>query len=434
VTIASKLRAALPWLGLGGAVAAVVGYAYPGLMTPTSLGALRQARSDFYDDSYAPAVSALWCVVDAVVAGPVGMFALHAAILAVACAAILRHAFTPRGALWATAGLLVFPPILASLAVVADGAIAAAWLALGAAALLRARASAAARTQPWLLALLPLFVATALDRGALVATLPLLLLLGRRRVLALGAWLVITLAAFGANALLARPSPNLWSSTRAAHDIVGTLRFAPGLVDEDLRPLLADTDLRTDTWIQRKAGLLYDPGDPSPPTGRATAITVSIGDVRVVMWRFPADGSAPPDAQRVALARAARQLAFAHPTAYLQHRRAVLANVLWVAARHPGGVAPPATSMRALADDAPIFAPWMYLVLALGLLPVVRRHRDVLALFASGIASVLALAFAATSVDYYQTLWLVTATCLGTLLVIARRARAQPAGGFASDV
>ncbi|MCW5807242.1 MAG: hypothetical protein KIT31_33100, partial [Deltaproteobacteria bacterium] len=68
-----------------------------------------------------------------------------------------------------------------------------------------------------------------------------------------------------------------------------------------------------------------------------------------------------------------------------------------------------------------LFLPWLYLALALALLPMARRDGAIAALLASGIAGELALAVAGHDANFRHAIWLVAATALGALLLVAAR-------------
>ena len=60
-------------------------------------------------------------------------------------------------------------------------------------------------------------------------------------------------------------------------------------------------------------------------------------------------------------------------------------------------------------------------LLALLLLPVARKYRDVLALLLSGIAIDLTLLPLASSPDFRYSHWLVTSVTISTIVLVARR-------------
>lgn len=426
--IAGAVRAAPPLLILAAGGIALLVYAYPGQMSDDAFELLRQARGRFFDDRYPPALPALWRHLELFVAGPAAILLVQGAAFLLGAFAILRRALSPRAAAWATCALVVFPPILAPLAQISSHALMAALLAAGAGPL--------AWAYPGLqrAGLGALLVATAVQPSAAVATLPLVLvhwrpeLDGRRRLLhAIVAWLAITVAAMGLDAFYAKQPAHPWHSTLAAFDLAGTLVRA----DAELGAL-DGTGFAGDRGAIRAR---YTPAEARP--------LVSGDDAP---WAFPSDGTAPPAAQRDALARAARAVAGDHPGAYLAHRLAVMRELLWLGTRHPDAAVLdrelPAVALRfgiptrsselqdawtsvlaALAAHTPLFVPWLYLAVALLLLPLARRHRDVLALLASGLAFEASLFVTATGAAYAPSLWPIASTCLAIVLLLARRVR-----------
>jgi hypothetical protein len=80
--------------------------------------------------------------------------------------------------------------------------------------------------------------------------------------------------------------------------------------------------------------------------------------------------------------------------------------------------------LTAVWRSIPIFLPWMYAAVALLLLPLARRHRDVLALLLSGLGLELSLLPFAATADYRYSHWMVVCTCIAAIALTARRARA----------
>jgi len=118
-----------------GWVVAVV-YAFPGMMTMDSIDQLTEARTGFYTDGHPPAMAALWRIVDTILAGPFGMLVLQTVAFVAGLYLLLRRAMRPRRAAVAASLLLVFPPILAPMAVIWKDCIMAGFLVLGTACLL----------------------------------------------------------------------------------------------------------------------------------------------------------------------------------------------------------------------------------------------------------------------------------------------------------
>jgi hypothetical protein len=173
----------------------------------------------------------------------------------------------------------------------------------------------------------------------------------------------------------------------------------------------------------------------------------AVADDDRAFWHIPWY-DAPPEAQRDALARAWWQLVRDHPRAYAEHRFAVMGEVL---SRNPGGVTWRGTlqgpqperkqlglgtewpsfqvalthGMQKLERATPLFVPWLYLVIALALLPLALRHRDLGAVLASGVLYEGTLLLLASSYDYRYSHWLVVATAITAVALTARRARAK---------
>lgn len=436
------------WLGL-------VLYAYPGYLSYDSVSQLLQARSGAYTGGHPPVMSALWGLLDRVMAGPLPMLLLQVTCALAGAFVILRRTLTPRAAAVAATLLLWAPPVAAVLAVIWKDAQMVGYLLLGAALL----GSASRRTRLAGLALLSL--ATAMRYNALAITFPLVLWLfvwspAHRRLarlaIATGAWLGITLAASLANRALTTPSAtagSLWHDTVALADITGTLRYAPDLPDDHLRTLLAGTPLRATTGIQAITRTVQRPDHLDAATVLAFGSGVYAPQLWLATWHvFDRPTTA---AERAAVARAWRAIVLGHPRAYLTYRWFVTAERL-----HLGGAVPPAVyawftdvldksgsglriehaatpsrlqgllqpAMQALGTGV-LFRPALYLGLALVLLAISVRRRDACALLLSGLANEAALFVLAPTIDYRYSIWLVVATLLVLVQRIAERLSAR---------
>lgn len=433
--VGRAVREAPPSFALAVGWFVVLLYAYPGQMNRDSFEALRQARTRFFDDAHPAAYTTLWRMLEWVVAGPTAMFLVQSAMFTLGLYTILRRVLSSRAAAWCTTGLLVVPPVLVPLAMISTHAMMAGFLALGTGALL----SDHRRVQ--IAGLAAMLGATAVQPSAVVATLPLVVLLftwgeGKRVLRALGAWLAITVVAFGLNAVLAKQPAHAWSSSLAMFDIAGTLAHAnEDVPDAALLATLGATGLRGELDVHSAIRTHYRPDDPLRlVTGEAAP------------WAPGPDGAAPPVKARAALARAARELASAHPGAYLRHRLAVFGELVWTAGFHPELAVPspdpPSDALKfgipvrvsdaqyamfrvfeVLAERTPLFAPWLYFVVALILLVLSRGHPDVRALIASGLAFQVSQLVTATGPAYGRSHWLIASTCVAAILLIARRRR-----------
>jgi hypothetical protein len=445
-SIGKRIAAAPPWFVLAVAWGVLVLYAFPGQMTQDSWDHLTEARSGIYTDGHPPAIDLLFRWVDYIVPGPFLMLVIQSAALLAGLYLILRRALSARGAAWATFGLYLYPPVMTAMAVIWKDSMMAGWLALGLVALFDHRLGVRC------LALVALFVASAVRYNAFAATLPVIALVFEWRpglarpariAVAVAAWLAITLAAFAANrALTVRPM-YVWQSTLAVYDIVGTLSHVDGeLADPELEQVLEGTGLLVHKDIHHTMRALYSTHNFAP----------IILDPVHPLWSLPIHGLDPaPEPVRDAVARAWWRVVTAHPGAYLQHRLAVTGGVLALGTSHVSGAVTRRDSFRYtdyvhqlglgtgwsplqdrwtrllqwIARVAPVFVPWMYLVIALVLVPLAWGHRDVLAILLSGLLYEATLVPLAASNDYRYSHWMVVTTCIAVVMLTARRARGE---------
>ncbi|MBA3451952.1 MAG: hypothetical protein H0T42_02505 [Deltaproteobacteria bacterium] len=420
-------------------------YAFPGIMTQDSYDHLREARDRLYSDGHPPAINLLWSVVDYFIAGPFGMFVIQSTCMLAGLYQVMRRAFDPRPAAWIAAAVFLFPPVMVPFGVIWKDPLMAGFLMLGFVGL------ASPRRAMRLLGLLGMFGATSVRYNAIAATLPLVVLLFewrpglhwlKRYPIAIVAWVVVTLSSFQLNARLADHKLELWSSI-AVFDIVGTLAFVDeDIPDEDLKKLFAGSDLLVQTNIHATARELYTPRDFLPVTNHPTK----------TMWSLPINGYVPPpEPQLNAIERAWKETIATYPVAYLKHRLSVMAEVVGLGvSRASGAIArrdfrsPDEVHLRGLGTGwsklqrkmtkwyvsivrhTPLFTVWMYIVIALVLLPLALRHRDVLALLLSGLALEASLVVLAPSPDYRYSHWLVICTIIAAIVLGVRRYRGSP--------
>ncbi len=390
-------------------------YAFPGHVTAEALAALRQARTPFFSDAYSPALPTLWRVLELVVAGPLGMLLLQVALVTGGTYALLRPTWGGRRAAWLTSALLVFPPVTVSIATIGPPSLALAFLVVGVAGL---RARVRVR---FLAGLLALTLAVAIWPTAALAACALLVMHFGWRMQARGAarWapavlvpVLVIITALGLDALFAKRPIERWHTGLAIVDITGTLaRTTPPLDDAARTTLLAGTGAGADH-----------------------------------RWTLPPDGAAAPLRQRRALATAARALATAHPGAFARQRLALLTDALWLTAWPAATVVParadpalarrfgvpPRTSetqdawqavIRALAAHTPLFAPWLYVLLAGAALAVVRGCVTTRALVVTGLALALALGVTAVDAAYVSVAPVVVCALLALLAALGARRR-----------
>jgi hypothetical protein len=414
-------------------------------MTMDSYDQLTEARAGFFTDSHPPAMSMLWRVVDAIYPGPLGMLMLQSLAFLAGLYIVLRRALPPLAASIAAALLFVFPPVFTPLAAIWKDSLMAGFLLLGVAGLTSVHRNAR------LAGLVACVVATAVRYNAPAATLPLIVILFtwspmpalRRYLVATSAWIAVTITSFGIGAALTDQPMHLWQSGQALMDIAGTLSHVDGtLSDDELRATLAGTQLRVDHDIHAALRKQYSPRDFSTLIG---------GDAR--LWDVPIAGTTPaPQAQRDAVTRAFWDVVTAHPGAYVASRLSTMRQVLALTdmpANSPvmhhrlqygellaklGVSADPSRlqwrwqkRFSHLADRhlPALFRPWIYLLLALALLPLCRGQRDVFALLLSGILLEATLLPLAAASDYRYSHWLVVCTCIAIVMLVARRLKAH---------
>lgn len=437
-----KLREAPPWLVLVAGWLIVIVFAFPGLMTQDSYDHLREARDRFYTDLHPPAMNLLWAISDYIVAGPFGILVVQNTCFLVGLHRIFKVTFAPRRAAWIAVAVHLFPPVLLPMAVIWKDSVMAGVTVLGVACLMRPER----RTQ--LAGLAWLFVASCVRYNAFAATLPLIFFLfqwkplvwWKRYPLAFGVWLAITVAAFGANRALTDRQMYFVDSSLAVFDIAGTLsNLDETLPDDELRRVLAGTEPQGDE-LHAKLRRLYSPRSFLPLVWPMKGPPV---------WNLPINGTEPaPEVQRDAIERAWKQVVMDHPRAYLAHRFAAYGELLGFSSEPsdagfvprkvmrpdlvgPYGLGLEASKlqrllsrpMAALRDHSPLFTPWLYLVLALVLLPLAWRHVDLRALLASAVVFELALFPLIQSPDYRYSHWMVICTVCAVIVLVARRAR-----------
>lgn len=442
--------------------ALLVLYAHPGYMSYDSVQQLLQARVGAYTGGHPPMMGVVWGALDALIPGPLGMLLVQVTCFLAGVSLLLRRAMTGRAAALATVAIGWLPPVSAVLAVIWKDAQMMAFLALGATLLVGERRGAR------LAGLALLFLATAMRYNALAITLPLVALLfvwdARHRwfvryPLALAAWGAITLAASVTNAQLSNDTGRIhvWHESLALLDLTGTLRHAPALDEAQLRAELAGVPL-TPLAATASPQAIARASHRADDLDAFTVSTFGSGVYVPALWvtaRHLFELPTTP-AQRAAVARAWRSIVLGHPAAYLAYRWEVTrerlhlgdaeipsATYVWftdvtnlaTATASTGHNAVPSRLQRPLqaamlwTGTSWLFRPWLYLALALALVPLARRQRAALALLLSGLANEALLFAVAPTIDYRYSAWLVAATLVALATMVPRRRRAGPAQG-----
>jgi hypothetical protein len=409
-------------------------YAFPGYMSSDSLVQLLDGRAHKYTDWHPPAMAAVWGVLDRIVKGPALMLLLQGSLFLIGSYRILRHVLCERGAAIAASAILLFPPVLAPMAVIWKDSQMAGLLLMAISLLLDPRK----RTQ--VIGVVLLTIATAFRDNGAAATLPVLVLLfrwptWRRRwtsaALACVLWVATIGAALTTNKLLTDTRQYPWYVSLGPADVIGVLKQSRPYSDEELLKIFEGTPLVQTTNIQQHCRTYYSP---------SSWWYYMSGPRRVFNWPVIPE-------HRTAIARAWRTMVFDNPGAYLLHRLRVFRLLISInhqdvmdpawhthvdqAKRAQPGEFYDATGVQASIGDALIwlarhtslFRPYLYLLLSLLFLPFAWRHRDVLALLASGISYELGLFFVAPSPDFRYSHWMVTCAILATVILVARRVK-----------
>ncbi len=426
-------------------------YAFPGMMTMDSLDQLREGREHFYTDGHPPAMAAMWRIVDAIIAGPFGMLMIQTGAFVLGLYWILKRAMQPRSAAIATVCVYVFPPVLAPMGVIWKDCVMAGFFLLGTGALFSEKR--------WVrvAGLACLGLATAVRYNAFAATLPPIVLLfawpgitgWRRYALATASWLAITLGAFAYDAAITDANMYVWQSSLAVLDITGTLAHVDDTIpDDELRQTFAGTKLLVDqdihAAIKKRYELCTEHGmDFEPLIARDGHL-----------WDLPLAGTTPaPKEQRDAITRTFWDVVMSHKGAYLAHRWLTTREVLGLSSHPVGAMVPTFHTQYGpymeklklgsgwsplqewmqrksvwLSKKTPVFRPWIYVVVALVLLPFAIRARntDVIAMLLSGLALEATLFPLAPTPDYRYSHWLVVTTLIAVVMMTARRSRGEP--------
>lgn len=415
-------------------------YAYPGVCTMDSFDQLKEGRAWFFTDSHPPIMAAIWGILDRIVAGPLPMLVLQSTMFLAGLYLLLKRAMAPRSAAIVTCVLLLFPPVLVPMAMIWKDCHMAGFLLLGTAGILDSRRNVK------LLGLGALVLATALRYNALGATLPLVVLLfewapGKRWLaryaIAIGTWFAVVVVAFSLNALLTDRKMHFWHSSMALADIVGTLAHVDeDIPDAELLRVLGPTQIRVQSDVHGTIRRLYKPHDFQQ---------LISGEQR--LWDVNITGDVPtPEPQRDAIGAAWKEIVFGNLGAHVAYRFDNFAETLGLRKEFHGatvvphhwqyqgmleymGLTPGATRLQRkthlanlwLAKHTPLFRPHVYMLLAVLLLALAWRHRDVLAILASGLCMELTMLPLGGTPDYRYSHWMVVCTCLGVVMLFARR-------------
>ncbi|KAB2902106.1 MAG: hypothetical protein F9K40_07935 [Kofleriaceae bacterium] len=395
-------------------------YAFPGYMSTDSVVQLHQARTGVRTDWHPPLMALLWGYLDRIISGPVLMLVLQTTLFFVGVFKLLARAFTPRVAALVTCAVVLFPPVVTTMAVIWKDSQMAAFFVAGTAAALSPHRRW--RVVGWLL----LGAAAAMRHNAPVAILPLAIFIvwtssSRSRLLrvAIGvlASLAVGIGAMAVNSALTKKREYPWYGSLALLDVAGTTRYSAPRSDAEMQHLLRDTGLVVTEDIHRRTKLAYQP---------RTWWWLSHGDGRI--WDYPTTKT-----QRLAIRRAWIDVVTDDPGAYWYHRRRVFNEVLGISKEEPwspvwwffaespeqavgvGHNHSHSSYQRLLGEffterrNGPLFRVYWYFWLGWVLLGVAiwRRQALAVALLASGLAYELTYFFLAPSPDFRYSHWMI---------------------------
>ena len=428
-----KLRALSPRATLMLGFALFLVYAFPGYMSTDSVAQLLEARTGHFSDAHPPLMSAEWWVLDRIVSGPILMLLLQGALFLGGLYVLFQHVLSPRKAAWTAVGVLLFPPVLTTMAVIWKDSQMAAYLVAGTAAVIHPRL----RVRLGGLGLL--VAACALRHNALAAVVPLvatlfdwrpgLLLWKRLSIMAAAAVLTVG-ATFAVSRMLTTEHVKL---TPAISDVVGVIAFSRERSDDDLRVALRGTRLVVAERIQAHARYLC---------ARRGAWRLTQGDER--MFDLPQN-----EQEWAAMYRAWKELVLGDPGAYLAYHWDGFARIIGLDGERPRApvwnlfLEAPAqmpaidhiathSELQAwlgfrwcywLADETPLFRPYVYALIALALLVLCCRERLTFALYTSGLLYELSFFPVGAEPDYRYSHWMVTSVVIATVILFVQRKR-----------
>jgi hypothetical protein len=433
VAATPRVILAIGWIGF-------LLYAYPGFMTTEAVDQLVDARGGAYTDWHSPVMTEIWRWIDYAVSGPAPMLVVQGTLLVAGMYHLLVRAMSARAAAISASALLVFPPVLATTAVISPESLLAGFLASGAAAI------ASKRRVVQLAGLGLLLLASRLREGAWLAVLPIVVLglawraeaAGwRRYLIAAGVWLVLVAGAIGLHRRVIDAETGRRELALATRDIAGVLRFSGPIDDAELVRAFAGVALVPAADLQRGARRWY----------------VHVDDLTDGPYRLFDRPESPEARHRIFAARG--RLVRAHVGAYLRYRWRAFARVLGLGGIKPRGVVYARFTevpvqrvnlsfaarysviqralvhlMQRLAATA-VFHPFVYFGVALITLPLalVRRQRDAVMLLASALGYELAVMFVTVDVEFGSSHWMIIATALAVVMLIARGVGSRRAAG-----
>jgi len=397
--------------------------AYPGYLTTDGTLQLYTVRSGDYSD-YSPVMTAIWGALEYVTSGPFPMLVLQSGLFLFGLQAVLARVVTPRAAALTAAGVLMLPPVYSVMAVIWPDALMAGALLSGFACALDPR-----RTRRVAGAVL-VMIAIACRPELRLAVIPLAFAVvpaqvwWRRTAIAVGLALGLSIVSGLANWALVVVDTHT-SQELGYVDLVGTMRRTKLKKIEVLDAAFAGLPFVDHSTFKTQLLAGHD---------ATNWWSITHGDKRM----FEPIGT---DDQADALAADRRAAIVHHTKAYVVHRWAMIRTLLELSGPGPQIVddfgdfdllAP--LHHRASSSDwqrgwraivratAPMFRPWIWLVLALVALVLSRRRPLLFAVAVSGVVYELVMFFLAPSGDVRYSHWMVTTAAIAlAALAVARK-------------
>jgi hypothetical protein len=407
-------------------------YGYPGYMSYDSSYELAQARHiEKMNDWHPPVFSILWRYADWIFAGPFPLLVLQSILFVIGVRALLRGLLPGRAGAIVTIAILLAPQTVVIMGVIWKDALMAGCLASGIACLFTERR--AWRITGYVL----IFLATAVRYNAAAATLPIVLAQfdwkgtlpkWRRLALASALWVGIACGSILLNNHFVEEHKYPWQTSVAMLDITGVLRFAPRIDNDQLLADTAGVPWHKTDKIQIRARSWY-----RPRWSNFLTLTAEPGQI----FDYPTT-----EEQFAAMTRAWKNLVFAHPLAYVEHRLAIFYaqlqiddQLVWGGFNDDMFVEPlghrAVHSRVQLAwlkqmyqlEGTFVFRTSFYLILALVLLWLSRGDRLARVIITSGLVYEAGLLVAAPAIGYRYSHWLVECTLIVLVMVFVRRYR-----------
>ncbi len=406
-------------------------YGFPGYMSSDSVLQLTEARTGHFSDGNPPLMAAEWWVLDKIISGPVLMFALQGALLLGGLYVLLRRFLDAKPAAWTAGAILLFPPVLVTMAVIWKDSQMAAYLVAGLAALIQPRL----RTR--LLGVGLLVAACSLRHNAVAAVVPLIAILfewrqglpwTKRLLIVLGVTIAVGIGGFGITRVLAGKHVKL---TPMFNDIAGVIAYTHDRSDDDLEQVLRDVPLAIDHGLQTQCRML---------------VAMQHGWL-VMVGPDPFFRSPSSEQQWDAVTRAWKELVLGDPVAYLEFHADQFARLLHMTDDDlPGAVWNRFLEADVQLDwvdhDAsfswyqeklgigifypldrhtPLFEPYIYVIIALILLVFLCRTALPFALFLSGFLYELSFFPVGVEPEFRYSHWMVTSIVIGTVVLFVQR-------------